>query len=145
MSRVPTTSENKVARPNHSGSSSASWGGPEQQQRVLAALHASLAQETLPTLPTDVLALVPAMSWGQIAETMRLTRSKAWRNGLTVATTAMPHQVLWLLVGGDAPSPRQLKGRYHRAFVDALIARVERPFESEVDAEYMTAKGRWRQ
>ena len=135
MSRVPTASGGRVAKPSASGSSLASWGGPEQQQRVFAALHASLAQETLPALPTEVLALVPVVSWGQIAETMRLTRSKAWRNGLTVATTAVPHQVLWLLVGGEAPSPRGLKGRYHRAFVDALIVRVEKPFESEVDAE----------
>jgi hypothetical protein len=70
------------------------------------------------------------MTWAQIAQTMRTTGSSEWRSGLTVAATAAPHHVLWLLVGGDAPSPRQLTGGYHRTLVGALVAKVEKRFES---------------
>ena len=80
--------------------------------------------------------LLPTMTWAQIAQTMRVTGSSEWRSGLTVAATAAPHQVLWLLVGGDTPCPRlSLKGGYHRALVDALVSQLELGFESKATAE----------
>ena len=102
-------------------------GGAGRKERVLAALRASLAHETLPALHADVRALLTTMTWEQIAETMRVTGSPAWRNGLTVAATAVPHHVLWLLEGGNAPSPRdtgRVPGGYHRALVHALVSKV---------------------
>ena len=110
-------------------------GGAERQERVFAALCASLALWTLPALDANVHALLPTMTWAQIAQTMRVTGSSAWLNGLTVAPTAVPHQVLWLLVGGDTPSPQQLAGGRHRSFVDSLVSQVEKRFESEAIAE----------
>ena len=110
-------------------------GGTERQERVFAALRASLAHETLPALDADVRTLLPTMTWAQIAEIMRVTRSSAWRSGLSVPATAIPHHVLWLLVGGDAPSPRLIKEKCHRALVDALYRHVEKRFESSVVAE----------
>ena len=110
-------------------------GGAGRQERVFAALRASLAHEELPALDADVRALLPTMTWAQIAQTMRVTRSSEWRQGLTVATTAMPHHVLWLLLGGEAPSPRRIKGGYHLALVGALVSKVETRFEKQAIAE----------
>ena len=121
-------------------------GGAGRQERVFAALRASLAHETLPALDADVRALLPTMTWAQIAETMRATRSTEWRNGLTVAATAVPHHVLWLLEGGNAPSPRLIPGGYHRALVGALVSKVEKRFEAEAAAEDQRGKkvsGTW--
>ena len=117
------------------GASFALLGGAGRQERVFAALRASLAHETLPALHADVSALLPTITWAQIAQTMRVTGSSEWRSGLTVAATAAPHQVLWLLVGGDAPCPRLLKGGYHRALVDALVSKVVNRFEQKAIAE----------
>ena len=88
----------------------ACWVLPSGCERLLAALRASLAEETLRALDADVRALIPTMTWAQLAEILRVTRSAAWRRGLLVPATAVPHQMLWLLAGGDAPSPRQLPG-----------------------------------
>ena len=121
-------------------------GGAGRQERVFAALHASLAHEALPALAADVRALIPTITWAQIAMTLRHTGSSVWRCGLTVSSTAAPHQVLWLLVGGDAPSPRQLPGGYHRALVGALHRHVEKRFEAEVRVEHTRGKragGTW--
>ena len=135
MTHAPTASILTAARPDLSGPAFALLGGAGRQERVLAALRASLAHETLPALDADVRALLPIMTWAQIAETMRATRSTEWRNGLTVAATAVPHHVLWLLEGGNAPSPRQIPGGYHRALVGALVSNVEKRFEAEAAAE----------
>ena len=135
MAHAPTASRPTAARPQPTGSSSAFLGGAERQERVFAALHASLAHETLPALDAGVRALIPTITWAQIAQILRHTGSSVWRSGLTVAPTAAPHQVLWLLVGGDAPSPRLIKGGHHRTLVDALHRHVEKPFESLADAE----------
>lgn len=135
MSRAPTAANRTVARPDPGPAPFALLGGAEQQERVFAALRASLAHEELPALDADVRALLPTMTWAQIAQTMRVTGSSEWRQGLTVATTAMPHHVLWLLVGGEAPSPRLIKDGYHRALVGALVSKVETRFEKEAKAE----------
>jgi hypothetical protein len=146
MAHAPTASCHTVARPDQRGPSFALLGGVGRQERVFAALRASLAHETLPALAADVRTLLPTMTWAQIAQTLRVTRSPAWRSGLTVTATAAPHQVLWLLVGGDAPSPRQLPGGYHRSLVDTLVAKVEKSFEAEVRVEHTRGKragGTW--
>ena len=135
MANAPTASRPTAARPQPIGASSAFLGGAEPQERILAALRASLAHETLPALEADVRALIPTMTWADIAQTMRATGSSEWRSGLAVAAYKAPHHVLWLLVGGDAPSPRQLPGGYHRALVGALVAKVEKGFESLAVAE----------
>ena len=135
MARASTAPIRTDARPAPNGASFALLGGAERQERVFAALHASLAHETLPTLDADVRSLLPTMTWAQIAQTMRVTGSSEWRSGLTVAATAAPHQVLWLLVGGDAPCPRLLKGGHHRALVDALVSKVVNRFEQEAATE----------
>ena len=139
MAHAPTASCHTVARPDQRGPSFALLGGAGRQERVFAALRASLADETLPALHADVRALLPTMTWAQIAQTVRVTGSSEWRSGLTVAATAAPHQVLWLLVGGDAPCPRLLKGGYHRALVDALMSKVVTRFEKQAIAEDMRA------
>jgi hypothetical protein len=130
MAHAPAASKITAARPDHRGPSSAFLGGAEPQERVLAALRASLAHESLPALEADVRALLPTMTWAQIAQTMRVTGSSEWRKGLTVATTALPPKVLWLLVGGDAPSPRQSPVVYHAGLALALVSKVEKRFES---------------
>ena len=135
MTHATVWANSTGAQPDHSGASSAFLGGTERQERVLEALRASLAHETLPALDADVRALLPIMTWAQIAETMRVIRSPAWRKGLTVSATAVPHHVLWLLEGGNAPSPRQIPGGYHRALVGALVSNVEKRFEAEAAAE----------
>ena len=135
MTHAPVGSRLTAAGPKTTGASFAFLGTAERQERILAALRASLAHETLPALHADVRALLPIMTWAQIAETMRATRSSAWRGGLKVAATAVPHQALWLLMGGSAPSPRGVPGGYHRALVDALVSKVEKRFESEAVAE----------
>ena len=70
-----------------------------------------------------------------MADSLRVAKSKRWRHGLKVAETAVPHCMLWLLVGGDAPSPQHAKGPHLRALHDALSAKVVRPFEEEASAE----------
>ena len=80
------------------------WGGGEQLARVLAALRGCLADDALPPLPAEVRTLVPGVTWGQVADTMRIAESPQWAHGLTVAKSAMGHQMLWLQVGGDSPS-----------------------------------------
>jgi hypothetical protein len=135
MAHAPTASDLTAAGPRPSGASSAFLGSAERQERVFAALRASLAHETLPALEADVRALIPTMTWADIAQTMRATGSSEWRSGLAVSATAAPHHALWLLVGGDAPSPRQLPGGCHRALHLALVAKVEKRFEAEAFAE----------
>ena len=146
MAHAPPASCHTVARPDQRGPSSALLGGAGRQERVFAALRASLAHETLPALDAGVRALIPTITWAQIAMTLHHTGSSVWRSGLTVAPTAAPHQVLWLLVGGDAPSPRQLPGGYHRALALALVAKVEKRFEEKAVAEDKRAarvSGNW--
>ena len=125
-----------------SGASSGLLRDDERLQRLLAALHTSLAEETLRALDADVRALITAMTWAQLADILRLTRSSAWRRGLLVPANAVPHQTLWLLAGGDAPSPQQLPGGRHRALVLALEAKIEKQFESNATAEDFRAKKR---
>ena len=140
MAHAPDGSRPAAARPRPTAAASGLLGAAERHERLLAALRASLADETLPPLDADVRALIPTVTWAHLAEIMRVTRSAAWRRGLRVPATAVPHQVLWLLVGGDAPSPRQLPGGCHRALVDALQAKIEKQFESEAIAEDKRAK-----
>ena len=140
MAHAPTGSNCTAASPDYSGAASGLLGAAERQERLFAALHTSLAHESLPTLDADVRAHVATVTWAQLAEIMRVTRSSAWRRRLTVPATAVSHQVLWLLVGGDAPSPRQLPGGCHRALVDALQAKIEKQFESLATAEDVRAK-----
>ena len=53
----------------------ACWRAAERLERLLAALRASLAEETLPALDADVRALLATMTWAQLADILRLTRS----------------------------------------------------------------------
>ena len=63
-----------------------------------------------------------------------------WAHGLTVSTSAMGHQMLWLLLGGDSPSPRQLQGGYHKALQAALWVQIATPFEAAARTEAERAK-----
>ena len=108
------------------------WGGREQLARVLGALRRCLADDALPPLPAEVRALVADLSWAQVADTMRLAESSQWRGGLTVAKSAMGHQMLWLLFGGDSPSPRQLQDSHHATLRTALTRVIGRLFQEEV-------------
>ena len=128
------------ARWNDTAALAAAWGGGEQLERVFGALRGCLADDALPPLPADVLALVKDVTWGQVAETMRIADSSQWRDNLTVSRSAMSHQLLWLLFGGDSPSPRKLQGGYHKAVSRALSAQIEKPFEADADAEARRAK-----
>ena len=112
-----------------------SWGGGEQLARVLGALRRCLADDTLSPLPAEIRALVKDITWYQVADTMRLAESSQWRGELTVAKSAMGHQMLWLLVGCDSPSPRGLPGRHHATLRSALSRVVAEPFEAEAEAE----------
>ena len=142
MASAPDGSSHTAARPRHTVASSGLLGAAERQERLFAALRASLAHETLPALDADVRAHVATMTWAHLTEILRVTRSSAWRRGLTVPATAVPHQVLWLLMGGDAPSPLQLSGGRHRTLVDALVAKLETRFESEANSEDNQGKRR---
>ena len=86
---------NRTARPDPTGMASGLLPAAERQERLFAALHASLADETLPALEADVRAHVATMTWAQLADILRVTGASAWRRGLRVPPTAMPHQVLW--------------------------------------------------
>jgi len=116
------------------------WGGGEQLARVLAALRGCLAGDALVPLPAEARALVKGVTWSQVADTMRFAKSSHWRAGLTVSQSAMAHQMLWLLVGGDVPSPRQLPGGYHMVLQNALSRVIAEPFEAEAEAEAISAK-----
>ena len=140
MEHAPTGANCTAASPDCSGAASGLLAAAERQERLLAALRASLADETLPALDADVRAHLVTMTWAQLAESLRVTGAAAWRRGLRGPATAVPHQVLWLLVGGDAPSPRQLPGGCHRALVDALQHKIEKQFVSEAFAEDFRAK-----
>ena len=142
MAHAPAGANCTAASPDCSGAASGLLAAAERQERLLAALRASLADETLPALEADVRAHLVTMTWAQLAESMRVTGAAAWRRGLRVPATAVPHQVLWLLVGGDAPSPRQLRGGCHRALVDALQNKIEQQFLSAAFAEDFRAKKR---
>ena len=126
---------NRTARPDPTGMASGLLPAAERQERLFAALRAALAEETLPALEADVRAPLATMTWAQLAEIMRVTGAAAWRGGLPVPATAVPHQVLWLLAGGDAPLPRQLPKGCHRALALALQTKIEKHFESEAIAE----------
>jgi hypothetical protein len=116
-----------------------SWGGAEQLGRVFAALRVSLADDALPRLPVEVHALVGEITWAQVADMLRISESLPWLAGLKgVSKTAMAHQMLWLLVGGDPPSPRQAKPG--QALRLALLRQISEPFEAEADAEAKRAK-----
>ena len=140
MEHAPTGANCTAASPDCSGAASGLLAAAERQERLFAALRASLADETLPALDADVRAHLVTMTWAQLAESLRVTGAAAWRRGLRGPATAVPHQVLWLLVGGDAPSPRQLPGGCHRALVDALQNKIEKQFVSEAFAEDFRAK-----
>ena len=140
MSGVAVTA--KAAGAQWSGESAlvATWGGSEQLARVFGALHGCLADDTLQPLPAEVRALVTDVTWAQVADAMRIAKSSQWAHGLTVSTSAMGHQMLWLLLGGDSPSPRQLQGGYHKALQAALWVQIATPFEAAARTEAKRAK-----
>ena len=142
MSHAQAGANLTAASPDPTEAASGLLAAAERQERLFTALRASLAEETLPALEADARALLATMTWAQLAESLRVTGAAAWRRGLRVPATAVPHQVLWLLVGGDAPSPRQLRWGCHRALVDALQTKIEQHFESEAFAEDKRAKRR---
>ena len=114
--------------------------GAEQQAGVIAAMRASLADDALPALPGDMRKLVAEPTWAHVAETMRLAESSQWSSGLAVSKSAMGHQMLWLMVGGDSPSPRQFQDNCHKALRLALVSQIVKPFEAEAAAEARRAK-----
>ena len=117
------------------------WGGGEQLARVLAALRGCLAGDALVPLPAEARALVKEVTWAQVADILRIAKSPEWVRGLTVSSSAMGHQMLWLQVGGDSPSPRQLTGGYHKTLHDALSSQIQKPFEAAaVDASNRAKK-----
>ena len=116
------------------------WGGAEQQARVFAALRACLTEERLPPPPADVRSSVARVTWAQVVDTIRIAESSKWREGLPVPKSAMSHQMLWLMVGGDSPSPRLLHSKHHAGLRSALERQVALPFEAEADAERLRAK-----
>ena len=140
MSGVAVTA--KAAGAQWSGESAlvATWGGSEQLARVFGALHGCLADDTLQPLPAEVRALVTDVTWAQVADAMRIAKSSQWAHGLKVSTSAMGHQMLWLLLGGDSPSPRQLQGGYHKALQAALGVQIATPFEAAARTEAERAK-----
>ena len=142
MARALAGSIITAASPNHNVTASGLLAAAERQERLFAALRASLAEETLPALEADVRALLANMTWAHLAQILRVTGAAAWRRGLRVPAAAVPHQVLWLLVGGDAPTPRQLPERCHRALALALQTKIEKHFESEAHAEDVQQKRR---
>jgi len=140
MSAVAMPAEITGAMRAAQGTLVESWGGGEQLARVLGALRGCLADDTLPPLPAEVRALVKDVTWYQVADTMRLAESSQWRGELTVAKSAMGHQMLWLLVGCDSPSPRGLPGRHHATLRSALSRVIAEAFEAEAEAEAKRAK-----
>ena len=138
MSAVAMPAEFTGAMQEVDGALVESWGGGEQLARVLGALRGCLADDTLPPLPAEVRALVKDVTWYQVANTMRLAESSQWRGELTVAKSAMGHQMLWLLVGCDSPSPRGLPGRHHATLRSALSRVIAEPFEAEAKAQAQT-------
>ena len=140
MAHAPAESNCTATSPDCSGTSSGLLGAAERQGRLLAALHASLVDETLPALDADMRALFTTFTWAQLAEILRVTRSSTWCRGVLGPANAVPHQVLWLLAGGDAPSPQQLPGGRHRGLVLALEAKIEKQFESDATAENFRSK-----
>jgi hypothetical protein len=120
----------------------ATWGGSEQLARVFGALHECLADDSLTPLPAEVRALVEDVTWAQVADGLRIAKSSQWAHGLTVSTSAMWHQMLWLLLGGDCPSPRQLQGGYHKALQRTLSVQIATRFDAEADVEAKGAKTR---
>ena len=117
------------------GRLAAAWGTAEQQARVFGALRASLADEMLPPLRAEVQELLPHFSWFLVAETMRIADSPQWRDGLLPSKSAMGHQMLWLMRGGDSPSPRLLQGGHHATLRVALTRVISEGFEDAWVAE----------
>ena len=77
------------------------WGGRDQLARVFGAVRTSLADDTLPPLPADVCALMEVFTWAQVADVMRIAESSQTHDGLAVPKSAMGHQMLRLVLGGD--------------------------------------------
>ena len=113
------------------------WGGRDQLARVFGAVRTSLADDTLPPLPADVCALMEVFTWAQVADVMRIAESSQTHDGLAVPKSAMGHQMLRLVLGGDSPSPQQLRDATLRK---ALVRLVQQPFEKEALVEVKRAK-----
>ena len=118
------------------------WGGGDKLARVFGEMRRCLADDTLPPLRAGVRALVTDVTWAHVADTMRIAGSSQWRGELKVSNSAMGHQMLWLLVGDDGSSPRQLglQGGYHKGLQKALLTQISEPFDREVDTEARRAK-----
>ena len=116
------------------------WGGREQLAHVFGAMRTSLADDTLPPLPADVRALVEVFTWAQVTDVMRIAESSQTHDGLSVPRSAMGHQMLWLMLGGDSPSPRQLQDGHHKTLRSALVRVVQQTFEKEALVEVKRAK-----
>ena len=140
MSGVAAPARLTAIQPLPLGTLVEAWGGSEQLARVLAALRGCLADDALPPLPAEVRTLVPGVTWGQVADTMRIAESPQWAHGLTVAKSAMGHQMLWLMLGGDSPSPRQFREKHHGQLRKALWSQIAEHFDAEAVAAAKRAK-----
>jgi hypothetical protein len=140
MSGVAAPARLTAIQPQPLGTLVEAWGGSEQLARVLAALRGCLADDALPPLPAEVRTLVPGVTWGQVADTMRIAESPQWAHGLTVAKSAMGHQMLWLMLGGDSPSPRQFRQKHHGQLRKALWSQIAEHFDAEAVAAAKRAK-----
>ena len=119
---------------------SCSWGDQQAATRIFAGVRTALADPSLPALSAEVRATLPIITWAHIAELFRAAESKPWRKETVSNIGALQHQSLWLLLGGDAPSPRQMPDGYSKGLVAALKNQVKDPLEADAIALAQAAR-----
>ena len=87
MSGVGAPAHLTAIQPQPLGTLVEAWGGSEQLARVLAALRGCLADDALPPLPAEVRTLMPGVTWGQVADTMRIAESALRPLGVDTPTS----------------------------------------------------------